>query len=589
MEEMFGDFKDTFKLLMLLIILGSVIIFFVLNSIVKIIMEERIPIVGSFRSVGATNLKMNLLLVCEMGTYGLIGGLAGSCLSASLLGNVFGMVAQLQAALGVYEGTNTPLVMIIITTIMMILFQVILSISEILSFNSMTIKECMFNSKQRRFKRNTIKLFIGIVALVITIYSSMLAYQLSYTFGLIAIISTFTAVTFLLPYITYIAEKIFKRESNPLLTMAFNTINANKLQVSTNVIICILITISISLISILSAYITENNKKLNYVKSDIYVESNLTNIQNEIMAIDNVSTISSLFTTYSDLSNLKLANNSISLFDIVYSDNVEHLEESCGAVKTDFNKWKNLKNNEIIIDEYYIKKFNLKIGDIVKISFGESTKHFDYSGDIDLKIVGISNTNILTQETAMKIASPSSQELFINLKDTSKSEDTVKEIKKLISEMDDKVQTKEEYIKATKTANKLIISGVFTIIGLIVAVGLVGIVNNQTVALIERSKELAILYSTCMSRKQLCSMILREIGISYIISAIFSICFGYLLAKILKYTFDTLTDGFVIQVEFNLLWIFILLIFIAIIMSVIYLVIKKKIKHMNIVEELKYE
>lgn len=589
LKEALSGYGDIFKTFILAIALGSVIVFFVLNSIVKIIMEERIPVVGSFRSVGASNLTMNIMLVCEMGVYGLIGGLIGSSLSASLLGSLFTLIYSAESQLGVSEGNNIPALMVIFTTLLMIAFQIVLSISEILSFNDMSIKECMFNSKQRRFKRNPTKLFIGVAALVIAIYAGFMGYKLSYYYGLLAILALFIAIAFILPFITNLVEKIFKKDGNPLLSMAFSTINTNKLQVSTNVIICILITLSISFISIFSHFVADNIKSLDYVKSDIYVNTSMINAQNDIMALDNVKSISTLYKTSSNKNNMKLANNPISSFDIMYSDNVDHLEESSNAIHMDYSTWKNLKNNEVILDTYYAKKYGLKVGDTVKLSWSEETKAFEYGGDIDLKVVAFANANILTAETAMKVADPGAQDMFINVKDKSKIKDTIKEIKEYIDSLDT-IQTKEEFVKAKKTTNKVLFILVLTIIGFVVGVGVVGIINNQSVAFIERSKELAILYSTCMSRKQLAGMVLREIGISYAIAAVVSIGYGYILTKVLEFTCDNLPilRNFV-KLEFNILWVLLLLVFIALILMIVYLTVKKKINKMNVVEELKYE
>ena len=88
----------------------------------------------------------------------------------------------------------------------------------------------------------------------------------------------------------------------------------------------------------------------------------------------------------------------------------------------------------------------------------------------------------------------------------------------------------------------------------------------------------------------LIGILLREIGISYAIAAVVSIGYGYILTKILEFTCDNLPilRNFV-KLEFNILWVLLLLVFIALILMIVYLTVKKKINKMNVVEELKYE
>ena len=137
--------------------------------------------------------------------------------------------------------------------------------------------------------------------------------------------------------------------------------------------------------------------------------------------------------------------------------------------------------------------------------------------------------------------------------------------------------------KTSKEIYKTIIEVILVIIG----VALIGIINNQSVSFLERKKEMAVLYSTAMSRSQLNRMIFIEVFLSYFISALVSFIFTIMLIILLRQTLIVL--GLYIPITFSILSILILMFVIGIIMTVIYLVMKRKIKKMNIVEELKYE
>ncbi len=599
-EDIKKELAQEVKMIVVILILCFTIVYFVLNSIVKIIMEERIPVVGSFRSVGASNKKMNFMLFCEMGIYGFIGGLIGSMISSSFTSNIFNMLYEIEVAYGTAKTSNNMISIMVVafTTLAMILFQLLISIDEILEFNKMSIKECIFNSHNRKYKRSTIKLVFGIAFLLIAVGSLSLTYRINYLFGLMAIFSLFAAISFILPVFTKIIEKIFKRDNNPILSMAFNTINENKLQVGTNVIITILLCISITAISYLNYTVKNYESMYNYVKSDLYAElyDEPRSLASEIMSLNNIKDIAIISSGYLTESNVKIANNTIpsnSEILVTYSNNINKLSNMTESIDIDIDKWKNLNNNEVIVNTYYKNKYKLKKNDLITISYTKNEKHFSYDVALDLKIIDFANTNafdegaiIVTEETANKLVKTEYQDLFVNLIDNKKSKETAKSIEKLLVS-EERVKTKKEYNDYITQNIKIEKILIYIIIAAIVGVGLIGIINNQSVAFIERSKEMAILYSTCMSRRQLANMVLRETFISYILCSIIAIIFSQTLSKLVVYTVDSL--GVYLPVKFNMIWTLILIAILGVIMLIIYLSTKKKINHLDIVEELKYE
>lgn len=600
-----NNINRTLKITTVILIITLVIVYFVLNSIVKIIMNERIPVVGSFRSVGASNKMMNFLLICEMGFYGLIGGLVGSTFSTKFTGSIFKIIYQMENIMG--NTTNSSSIdkiqfyMIIFTTLLLVLFQVSLSLNEILNFNKMTIKECMFNNHENRFKRKYLNFFVGIFFLVIGIGSVFSTYRINYLFGVIAIFSIFISIALILPYIGKLVEKIFKRSNNPIVSMAFNTLNENKLQVSTNIIIAVLTSVSIVAISFLNYYVSTNNNKINYVMSDIYVASSNESLStpNEILALDNVKSIATIY--YGNLSydSIKIANNELNnenseTIKLIYTDDAKNLKTSSNAINTNYDTWNKLQSDEIIVSNYYKNKYGLKTNDLITLNFRTDEKRFSYDITYDLKIVGFANTDniaynsiIVSEKLFTDEILEISEEYFINLFDNKNISDSKKDIKKFLTNDDAKIVTKEEYIKEIKDFIKTTRSLIYILIGIIVGIGLIGIINNQTVAFLQRTKEFAILYSTCMSKKQLSNLILKETILAYSVSSLSSIIFAIVINHLFTYTVDAL--GFYIPLKFNLLWTILLLLIIGIIMLLIYIAIKGKIKKLNIVEELKYE
>ena len=64
-------------MMILICAIATIMIFFVVSSLNKLIIAERMPVIGTFRSVGANRSKMNFILLAENAIYGLIGGIFG--------------------------------------------------------------------------------------------------------------------------------------------------------------------------------------------------------------------------------------------------------------------------------------------------------------------------------------------------------------------------------------------------------------------------------------------------------------------------------------------------------------------------------
>ena len=290
---------------------------------------------------------------------------------------------------------------------------------------------------------------------------------------------------------------------------------------------------------------------------------------------------------------------------MVYSNDYENLLKDSNTFDVDANLCKNLKKYEIIISDYYKKIYDLKQGDIVVLDWQKEEDNFTIDTPVNLKIVGFADLSRLNNNT-MIISSDLGEELnklifkgfsntkyFINLSNNSSTE--AKETRKtIINELGilsdgvtGKVFTKDVYIKNVKSNSKNYMKFMGFIVIVVVSLALVGIINNQTVSFMERRKEFATLYSIAMSREQLKNMILIENILAFINSTIASILFYVIISKLVEYTLQILLIP--ISMRFTISGIIVVLLIAAMILLVIQRSMRKHIKNMNIVEEIKYE
>ena len=606
MEEepsLIEEFGNWLKIGIIAIIMVLVVVYFTLNSIVKIIINERIPVIGSFRSVGASVSKMNSILLMEMATYGLIGGIAGGLTGVLFTKTIFLVFEMVDDILGITIKMKSfetySVIIVILTVILLVLFQISLSISEILRSSKLSIKDCIFNKHESIYKYSVTKLLFGFCFLAIGIISLLFNSKLNFIFSVISILSIFTSIAFLLPSITRVLSKYLDKVDNPVLHMAKNTIVNNKLQINTNVIVAVMMCVSLISFALLNYSIKDYKSSLDLVQSDLYAlsASEPNSVTNDLRAIDNVDRVSVLYLDNFNFyfGSVSFANNPVKELYVLYSDDYEALAEDSNALELDTKIASKLKDNEVIVSNYFKEIYNLKIGDTVVLNGINEEERFTVETPLNLKIVGFADTSsinhmsIILSENIVEDIIPyfAEQHYFVQISKDAKIKDVKKDILKNLTEAMPQVVTKKEYVDLTKEAMEQIYFTIIEIILVIIGVSLVGIINNQSVSFLERKREMAVLYSTAMSRSQINKMIFIEVFLSYFISALVSIIFTIMLIVLLKQTLMVL--GLYIPITFSIVSILILMFVIGIIMTVIYLVRKRKIKKMNIVEELKYE
>ena len=588
-----------------------VVVYFSINSVVKIIMNERIPVIGTFRSIGASKKNMNMILIAEMGMYGLIGGILGSGLGTLFLKLVYVLFEFVIKEMGMKFTSDTlsknMLLVFGASLVFIILFQVSLSIFSIIQAGNKSIKECIFNKNETVHKYSKEKLFVGITFFVIGIISLLFGNRLSFSHGIISIVSLFISLAILLPDISKKVLSYFNKKNNPVFDMAKSTVVNNQLQISTNIIVGVMLCISLVAFSVLNVTLVSIKNKLNLVKSELYVETYDKDYdeQYKLSSIDGVSNVASLYydnlMSYGFYDKIKFANNEVKAFYLIYSDDYKTLLENSNIIDVDYKIADKLKNDEIIISEYFKDKYNLKVGDVVVLNCDFNDKYVNISNPYNFKIVGfadtsvVNNMSILVSEDFINDFDDKLYEdrYFINLDEGVDSKKVIKEIEAILSEdliTDDNSTnsyTKAEYLESVKDSIKSNYKAIVMVLLIIVAVSLIGIINNQSVSFLQRKKEFAILYSTAMSKKQINKLMVFELFLSFVITSIVAFGLTIFILNLLNHIIEVL--GFNLVLSFSFMGIFVVLFVVGIIMLCIYLVMRRKIRKMNVVEELKYE
>lgn len=598
-------------------ILVFAVIFVSLNSIVKIIINERVSTIGTFRSIGATKKQVVKMLILEMLMYTVIPAILGASIGILATKGMSSIIEMMLKSFGSSEKidlTKYILPVSSITVAVTVLFQMILSIMELLKVSKMSIKDSIFNKHTSIYKYSATKIILGLFFLGIGIITIVKYTQLTYWYCLIGILSVFISIALIVPTVSKWLIKLLEKSKNPIIAMATNTLKNSSLQINTNIIFIITVSVSLVIYSFFNYMASVEKSKQNQVNSDIYVEeigadiNSIYDKTDEFYKLENVKSVSSIFDiTINEYQydTIKFANHTVNEIHLVYSNDYESLLNSSNLLNVEVDLAKNLGKYEIIVSEYYKNIYGLKEGEVVVLNWSTDEEHFEMKTPINLKIVGFADLSKLQNNTIIT-SSKLGQELnqllfngysntkyFINLNDN--SIEMAKETRKtIISELGihsntitGNVFTQEGYVKNVKNSSETYMGFMIFIVVVIVGLALIGIINNQTVSFMERRRELATLYSIALSRKQLKNMILIENLLAFMNSTIASVVFYIIISKLVEYTLQILLIP--ISMKFTISGILVLMLVVAMILLVIQKSMREHIKNMNIVEEIKYE
>lgn len=595
MESLKGQISSMKALFILIFVSVFLMVFFVVNALSKLIINERITVIGTFRSIGATKSKMNFILLLENVLYGLVGGVIGALIGSLIKDNLFIKFVK-NGTIDVIENSSLNLKNIVLTIIITIILQLFMSIFSIIKNSKRPIKELIFNTQSSKYNLSKFKVLIGFILLVLTIVLYYLNSRFNMVMSFIELISLVVGITFITPFILTITSKIFRyvgeKLNMPVFSFASNNIKNSKIIVNN----CELIIVSIALM--LSVYIAASSIKQYFVEltnvfsTDILISKASKDIKE--YNFDDFDNVDNIYPLYFRNGNTKINDMDAERLYFLPNNNSDMIFDFFRGIKIDENKFANLKDDEIIIDSDVLKRYGLKIGDTIKITFNvDDEKKMIIK---EFKIIDVCDSHLLNSErqTAMinfnvflDVYDEIPFMICVNVKDKSKVQDTINEFKNKIKDFGLEFYTQDEYINLQKNYNKTILGVVGILIGMGIALSFIGITNNQIIGFMQRKREYAVLYSTSMSKGQIKKLIILETLISFGVMGICAISLSYLFKIILEQLVNSMYTNVPVILDIKSTILLVFGIYIVMIFTTI--IPKRKINKMNVISEIKYE
>lgn len=566
---------------------------FIIYSTFKVITVERIPVIGTFRSIGATKRMTDGVLIGESLTYGIIGGILGNFLGIFILYIITSILAA-----DPYNGNMTvsikySIINIISSFLLAIFVALISSWIPISKTSKIPIKDLVLNSVEKKASNKKWKMRIGAASLVLSI---ILPYISPKSLGLIvnvfSMIVSIIGVVFLVPFITVyflrLFEKLYSRVFGNEGILALKNLNNNKNILNNIALLAIGISVLLTINTISRSVGIEVLNAYKDWKFDIMVSINRSdrNAEQILRSIDGVDSTYGAYETWNgvEVINKKYTIRYLQGIDIKkYRDYVDFRIE--GKVDDDeiFRQLDESRN--ILVAHMAKERLGIKVGDELTLEMNAGNKTYRVIGFFD-SIMSNGSNAIISQ----KYYKTDMQQSYFNrfLVKTSKNPD---EVLKSIQEKFLQRGVWGDTIKIMEQNNQdsnnqfMIILQAFSVIAMLI--GVFGVFNNYMISFIERKRSIAILRSVGLSKKQTLKMIFVEALTGGCIGGVAGIIGGIFILRLVPQLMQTIDVP--IALHYSLVF-FINALFGGIVIAVLASISPAlKTSKLNIIEAVKYE
>ncbi|MCW3488509.1 FtsX-like permease family protein [Dethiobacter alkaliphilus] len=586
---MIGSIATPFLFLTMVVMAVSA---FIIYTSFKLIAKERMPVIGTFRSIGATRKMTGWVMLSESLVYGLLGGALGSILGMGIL-YLMSMVLQPSWA-GELQATVsfTPMQMVI-SFVLAVILSFGSSILPIRKAAGIPLKELILDTGEQTVETKKSRKFIYALLMVIgtLVLPRALPYEMALFSSGAAMLFSIGALILLVPYLTAGFVRFFEKIYGYIFgnegIMAVKNLRQNG-SILNSISLLALGIASLLIVNMVSFSVVEevSNTFTRNIGYHVNIRGNQIDnrILNQAAAVEGVTEVYANYYHYGV--NLVDRDGWINFHVPTGPRFFEHMtnlgisgdEEELLA---DLNAGRNIVVTTIFRDTH-----GLEIGDTLTMEMSSGSREYTVIGFIETLMENGNFALIGSRYHKFDMRPQYYSALSMMVSGT---QDEVKERleERFRNYPNLEIHTMEEWEERNHAANAQlfdILQG-FSILTLII--GIFGVLNNLVISFIERKRALAVLRSIGMSKKQIVKMIFVESLTGGIIGGCIGVLGALHMLSVMPYMLRAIAAPIPITYSPTLL-------LIALLSGVVIMVIASvspalKSSRLNIVESLKYE
>ncbi|HEL5754564.1 TPA: FtsX-like permease family protein, partial [Clostridioides difficile] len=502
---------------------------FIIYSSYKVITLERLPFIGTFRSIGANEKTVTRILMLESILYGSIGGLIAIPIGVVVLNLMLhGLGNSLE------QGISIPVVIspigVIISVIVAIIVSSFSAYIPVKKASHLPIKNIVLGTVEEKNVSNRSILFIGSIMFILSILLPRISPENTlYLAGGFSLLGLIVATIVLIPLITDIMSIVFEFVYKNILgnegKLAARNMKNNKniIQNITLLFISISAVIAISVVgNFVKTYITD-------VFRDAELQGFADGKMNEefIEDVRHMDGIKKILPLY--VMNNEISGNGVTLSRLEGTDNIKLYNSMFGINYTNFEIKKQVieafnDKRSVILNEDTLKKVGLSIGDTITLS----NDKYDFS----YKIVGSFKSRANDVEAVIPshyAVNDFDKTNYGFLVYTAVNPDVVMiQIRYLFGDTYNWSRTVEEFNNDSLNTISSFLSPMNKMTYFIFLLATVGIINNLLINYIQKRRSIAMYKSIGLSDKQNIKVTLIEGFTSGLLGAVIGIVISIL-------------------------------------------------------------
>lgn len=557
---------------------------FIIYTSFKVITLERLPIIGTFRSIGASRKETDFVLVAEAFAYGLFGGLIG-------IGIGFGILAVMANILKTGDAPNLALIwspyQIGAGMVLAIGISLASAFIPIIQVAKISVKDIVLNNYEKAHEESKFKKPLGFLMLFLGMVLPPLA-PMEYVVGicLFSFLLVCFSATIIMPVITkglvHLGQPLFQGLFGNIGMLASKNIKDNK-SILTNIsLLAIGISGIVMILSVSNSVQLEVGKAYKDFNFNIwgYVsEANNTTAQS-IRATTGVMDIMPTYAKYQ----LEVAGT-----------NQKRLNVLRGIDTKKFKDFYNIEIKQSLLEELESGR-NIILGDVNRITLGvelgETIVFVTDQGERPYKIIGFAETLLDNGKfgfvSSKHIKMDFNLAYFDDIYIIADHPDLVTQrLKKKLNQKDPYFETLANVEKLNSSSNQQVFTILTGFSFLAMLIGIFGVLNNLLISFIQRKRAIAVYKSVGMSQKQVFGMVLIESAVSGIIGSSGGIVLALIFLYIIPFILPAMAGPIPMHYDPVL---FGEAVFVGVVLTVLATIVPgTKSSKLNIIESIKYE
>jgi putative ABC transport system permease protein len=524
-----GGITSAFMAMVVTLLIMSM---FIIYTSFKVITMERLPVIGTFRSIGATKKITGAILIAESIIYGVIGGVIGVFLGIGVLYIItyYSTPTYLRAIKISIIYNNAQL---LAAFIMAVSLSFISSLIPIIKISKIPVKDIVLNKTDKDSKKRKWKPLLGLILVISAVPGPFINIKgLGILIDGISVVSMIAGIIILIPFVTGLFIKIFERFYNFIFgnegIIAVKNLRNNKSMFNNISLLAIGISTMLMINTVSYSVGKEVLNAYGIWKFDIYmnIDNADRNTERLIQSIDGVDSVYNNYEVYgvklwgnNDSDNICVQGVNTRKFFNFFNIDFEGDQESL-VKRLDEGRY-------ILATNIFRNKYNLKKGDIVNLNISNKMRSYEVAGFFDTLMEN--GSYLLVSEKYLEADGGQQNSGTIKIKTNKDPEIVVNEIKSKFKGRDMWINTVKAMEERNKKDNDQLMNTLKGFSVMTLVIGIFGVLNNFLISFLERKRSLAMFKSMGMSKKQIIKMLFVESLTGGIVGGIVGMFSGFAL------------------------------------------------------------